>query len=107
MGMHDMFYQMPSSEDLLPYVLSVSFYVIADFLWVLLVPTCVRSPGSILFHHIFFFILMLVSITYPEFRYLTVYTMIIEVNTWLLILRRHLVDRIAVVEALFLSTWIL
>ena len=49
----------------------------------------------------------LVAFFYPEYRYLAVYTMIIEVNTWLLILRRCLPHRVPVVEALFLSTWVL
>eukprot|EP00532_Pseudo-nitzschia_australis_P010874 CAMPEP_0168245514 /NCGR_PEP_ID=MMETSP0140_2-20121125/25205_1 /TAXON_ID=44445 /ORGANISM="Pseudo-nitzschia australis, Strain 10249 10 AB" /LENGTH=278 /DNA_ID=CAMNT_0008181109 /DNA_START=112 /DNA_END=948 /DNA_ORIENTATION=+ len=59
-------------------------YFFLDLSWVALVPTCVKSPGVIVKHHIVAMIYLTGPIYYPEMGAI----LSVEVNTWFLICRR-------------------
>jgi hypothetical protein len=63
-------------------------YFLVDLLWILLVPASVKSPATIIQHHIA--TLLYISIPYirPECRWCMGACMIVELNTWFLIARR-------------------
>ena len=63
-------------------------YFVADFFWVMLVPTCVKSPSVILQHHIVTMLYLLYPYYRPEFRWGMGVCMSVEINTWFLIARR-------------------
>ena len=63
-------------------------YFIADLVWVMVVPKCVKSPGVIVQHHIATILYLLIPYKYPEVRWLMGACLSVEVNTWLLIARR-------------------
>lgn len=65
-------------------------YFVVDLLWVLLIPTSVKSPATIVQHHIVSLIYLSTPIFYPEFRYAMGTGLSVEINTWLLIARRVL-----------------
>lgn len=63
-------------------------YFVADLIWVLLVPKCVKSPAVIIQHHI----VTLIYMTVPYYNSKTHWCMgaclSVEINTWFLIARR-------------------
>ncbi len=64
-------------------------YFVADLIWVLQVPTCVKSPAVIMQHHLASLVYMLIPYMYPrESGWLMGACLIVEINTWLLIARR-------------------
>eukprot|EP00531_Pseudo-nitzschia_arenysensis_P004593 CAMPEP_0116142574 /NCGR_PEP_ID=MMETSP0329-20121206/14981_1 /TAXON_ID=697910 /ORGANISM="Pseudo-nitzschia arenysensis, Strain B593" /LENGTH=280 /DNA_ID=CAMNT_0003637819 /DNA_START=138 /DNA_END=981 /DNA_ORIENTATION=+ len=63
-------------------------YFIMDLSWVTIVPTCVKSPGVIVKHHIVAMIYLLAPIYYPRYRWLMGAVLSVELNTWFLIARR-------------------
>jgi len=72
----------------------VSFaYFVSDFLFVVLVPKCVKSPAIIIGHHIAAMTYMIVPRVFPEYMCLMGAIMLVEVNTWFLIARRALNSR--------------
>jgi len=94
-------------------------YFIIDLTWVALIPICVKSPGVIIKHHIVAILYMTGGPFYPQYRWVMGATLSVELNTWLLIVRR-LVYRscycssyrtappviTATVSTLFYITWI-
>lgn len=63
-------------------------YFVADFLWVVILPGCVRSPATIIQHHTASILYMLIPWYFAEFRFIMGALMSVELNTWFLIARR-------------------
>uniref|UniRef100_A0A7S2HDI3 TLC domain-containing protein n=1 Tax=Helicotheca tamesis TaxID=374047 RepID=A0A7S2HDI3_9STRA len=63
-------------------------YFMIDLIWVLLVPHCVKSPGTIIQHHIATLGYIFVPYTYSKCQWCMGACMSVEVNTWFLIARR-------------------
>ena len=61
----------------------------ADLIWVMLAPTCVKSPGVIIQHHAATLLYLIIPYRFPEETgWLMGACLCVEVNTWLLIARR-------------------
>lgn len=65
-------------------------YFIADTIWMLALPNCVKSPAVILKHHFATIGYIFIPKLRPEHGWLMGACMIVEVNTWFLIARRAL-----------------
>lgn len=97
-------------------------YFVADLIWVLQVPTCVKSPAVIVQHHVATLIYLLIPYFHPQDTgWLMGACLIVEINTWLLIARRvfnkqgfgpWVIDlslfsiRIKIISTFFYVTWI-
>eukprot|EP00574_Skeletonema_japonicum_P005599 CAMPEP_0201728024 /NCGR_PEP_ID=MMETSP0593-20130828/14517_1 /ASSEMBLY_ACC=CAM_ASM_000672 /TAXON_ID=267983 /ORGANISM="Skeletonema japonicum, Strain CCMP2506" /LENGTH=301 /DNA_ID=CAMNT_0048220005 /DNA_START=156 /DNA_END=1061 /DNA_ORIENTATION=- len=97
-------------------------YFVADLIWVVQVPTCVKSPAVIVQHHLATLVYMLIPYMHPnETGWLMGACLIVEINTWLLIARRvfnkqgfgpWVIDlslfsiRIKLISIFFYVTWI-
>jgi hypothetical protein len=97
-------------------------YFVVDLLWIILVPQCVRSPTTIIQHHIATILYMLIPWFYPEYRFVMGALLFVEINTWFLIARRvfnkqgfppWIIDlppfvsiRIKLISVFFYLTWI-
>lgn len=98
-----------------PLALALFGYIAADSAWILARPSVVRAPRTLLGHHILVLLMLLHPLTHaPHARY-TAWMSIVELNTILLILRRHvrssegsvLVALIArAVDACFTASWL-
>lgn len=66
---------------------TVSYFVI-DLLWILLIPKCVKSPSTIIQHHLVTLVYIMVPFYTPEIRWCMGACMSVEINTWFLIARR-------------------
>jgi len=99
-----------------------ALYFVADLVWVVLVPSCVKSPGTIIQHHIATLFYILIPYYYPEYRWVMGACMSVEINTWFLIARRvfnkqgfppWVIDlppfisiRVKLISIFFYATWI-
>uniref|UniRef100_A0A7S3P3F3 TLC domain-containing protein n=1 Tax=Amphora coffeiformis TaxID=265554 RepID=A0A7S3P3F3_9STRA len=63
-------------------------YFLIDLMWVIIIPSCVKSPWTIIQHHVAAMIYILIPHFHPEFRCYMGACMMVEINTWLLIARR-------------------
>lgn len=63
-------------------------YFLVDLIWVCVIPKCVKSPSTIIQHHIAVFVYLIIPYMYPNFRFLMGICMSVELNTWFLIARR-------------------
>lgn len=97
-------------------------YFVIDFLWIVLIPNCVRSPSTIIQHHAATLLYLLVPYYVPDFRCFMGACMSVEINTWFLIARRvfnkqgfppwilglpaGLSIRIKLISIFFYTTWI-
>eukprot|EP00970_Alexandrium_tamarense_P004945 scaffold808_cov196-Alexandrium_tamarense.AAC.82 len=97
-------------------------YFVADLIWVKVVPTCVKSPGVIVQHHVATLIYLIIPFRFPDTCWLMGVCLSVEVNTWLLIARRvfnkqgfgpwviglppFFSIRIKMISILFYVTWI-
>lgn len=63
-------------------------YILIDLFWIIIQPSCVKSPGTIIKHHIATLIYMCLPHILPELRWCMGVCMSVEINTWLLIARR-------------------
>lgn len=103
-----------------PFFWATSVYFVVDVMWVFLFPTCVRSPGVILKHHISALLYMCLPYLYPEYAWAFGACMVVELNTWLMIARRMFshIARVAVplsgsvlivkpISIFFYVTWVL
>lgn len=63
-------------------------YFLMDTMWVLVVPKCVRSPGTIVVHHMACLVYLYLVYIRPEFFWFMGACLTVEVNTWFLIARR-------------------
>lgn len=95
-------------------------YFFLDLAWVVKVPSCVKSPGVIVKHHIVAMFYLCAPIAYPDYRWMMSAILSVELNTWFLICRRIVyrshysrcyapINPIItnLVSALFYVTWIL
>jgi len=77
------------NDDYFPLFFSVTVgYFLADLLWVLLEPSCVKSPTVIVQHHIATLMYLSIPYLHDDTHWLMGACMSVEVNTWLLIARR-------------------
>lgn len=110
-----------TGDYFVPFFVMTLLYFAADLLWILVVPTCVRSPSTIIQHHIATMLYVLIPYFQPEYQWCMGACMIVEVNTWFLIARRvfnkqgfppWIIDlsfvsvRVKVISILFYVTWI-
>ena len=63
-------------------------YFVVDLLWILLIPKCVKSPSTIIQHHVATLLYIMVPYYAPESRWCMGACMSVEINTWFLIARR-------------------
>ncbi|CAE8699333.1 unnamed protein product, partial [Polarella glacialis] len=68
-------------------------YFIADIIFVVVFPHCVRSPTVILQHHVATLGYICIPKARPEYGWLMGACMMVEVNTWFLIARRYFNQR--------------
>lgn len=97
-------------------------YFVLDFLWIVLVPKCVKSPATIAQHHVAALLYVYVPFKLAKCRWCMGACMSVEINTWFLIARRvfnkqgfppWVIDlppfisiRIKLISILFYITWI-
>jgi TLC domain len=63
-------------------------YFVTDLVWIVSVPTCVKSPATIIQHHVATILYLLIPYSRPDYQWCMGACMIVEVNTWFLIARR-------------------
>jgi TLC domain len=63
-------------------------YFLTDLVWIVSVPTCVKSPATIIQHHVATMLYILIPYFQPDYQWCMGACMIVEVNTWFLIARR-------------------
>lgn len=63
-------------------------YFVSDLLWVSIVPKCVKSPSTIIQHHLAVLLYVIIPFKLPKLRFLMGVLMSVELNTWFLIARR-------------------
>eukprot|EP00559_Dactyliosolen_fragilissimus_P005351 CAMPEP_0184865170 /NCGR_PEP_ID=MMETSP0580-20130426/17203_1 /TAXON_ID=1118495 /ORGANISM="Dactyliosolen fragilissimus" /LENGTH=217 /DNA_ID=CAMNT_0027364265 /DNA_START=125 /DNA_END=775 /DNA_ORIENTATION=- len=63
-------------------------YFVLDLLWVCIIPKCVKSPSTIIQHHIAAIFYLMIPLFVPKIRWMMGFAMSVEVNTWFLIARR-------------------
>ena len=76
------------------FALTVIYFAI-DLIWICCIPKCVRSPGTIIQHHIATLIYIIVPYRVPACQWIMSVCMIVEINTWLLI-ARHVFNKVEV-----------
>lgn len=96
-------------------------YFIIDLLWIILIPSCVKSPSTIIQHHTATMLYVMIPYFIPDYRWCMGACMIVEVNTWFLIARRvfnkqgfppWIIDlsfvsiRVKLISLFFYVTWI-
>lgn len=64
------------------------FYFMTDLLWLLAVPHCVKSPVTIIVHHVVCIAYCTLPLLIPRTYYIMGLNMSVEANTWFLIARR-------------------
>ena len=103
--------QNPASSDVDSAYVIMSFvfllYSALDTLWIIAKPNSVASPSLIIIHHIIAIIASVSPIYSKAIRLYQIGGTTVELNTWLLILRRYLRDRYVVIELPFYTTWII
>ena len=81
-------------------------YIVVDALWIAGQPSVVKAPATLQAHHAVTLLLLLHPLTHaPHLKYVAMMT-IVELNTFLLILRRHIARGNQVVETTFAFTWL-
>jgi len=68
--------------------LATFLYFIIDLIWVMVLPTCVKSPGTIIKHHVATLLYIFLPYLLPHLQWAMGACMSVEANTWLLIARR-------------------
>jgi hypothetical protein len=67
-------------------------------------PSCVKGPREIIIHHIITSLYAIVAYIEPEYSHLMCWNLMVEVNTFFLILKRHV--KSPILEFLFYFTWV-
>ncbi|CAM9310325.1 unnamed protein product [Heterosigma akashiwo] len=80
-------------------------YIAFDTIWITLFRQSVKSPSTVLGHHVAVLVVLLDPILVPVHRAYTAAALIVEVNTTLLILRRR-VDLGLLLEVPFALSWV-
>jgi hypothetical protein len=63
-------------------------YFLVDLLWIVILPKCVKSPSTIIQHHLITMAYVMFPYCRPNVRWCMGACMSVEVNTWFLIARR-------------------
>jgi hypothetical protein len=63
-------------------------YIVVDLLWILIDPKCVKSPNTIIKHHIAVLLYLVIPTLYPKLNFMMAILVSVEMNTWFLIARR-------------------
>mmetsp|Transcript_14800 Transcript_14800/g.24469 ORF Transcript_14800/g.24469 Transcript_14800/m.24469 type:complete len:308 (-) Transcript_14800:147-1070(-) len=77
-----------TGEWFFPFYIFAQSYFVADLGWMFFVPSCVRSPTTIIQHHVATILYMMIPYFFPEFRFIMGALLSVEINTWFLIARR-------------------
>lgn len=93
-----------TGESFEAFVLVAYGYFFGDLAWVLLNPSCVKSPGVIAGHHVLTMLYMLYPCLYPQLRHYMAMCLTVELNTFFLILRR--VWHVPPVSVAFYLSWV-
>jgi hypothetical protein len=64
------------------------FYFIVDLIWVSIIPRCVRSPSTIIQHHLVTLLYLSFPYTFRDMGWAMGVCLSVEINTWFLIARR-------------------
>ena len=99
------------------------FYFLVDLFWVVLIPGCVRSPNTIIVHHLAVCVYIYLVVIHPDQFWFMGSCLSIEINTWFLIARRVMNQaglpvwnlnlpwgfslQVKIISLLFYSTWFL
>ena len=67
-------------------------------------PSCVKAPIEIIIHHIVTALYITVTWVQPSFSKLMCYNLLVEINTFFLILKRHI--KSPILEFGFYLTWV-
>lgn len=70
------------------FFMGTAFYFLSDLVWIVLVPKCVKSPATIIQHHLATLLYILIPYFDPQLRWCMGACMSVEINTWFLIARR-------------------
>lgn len=104
-----------------PFFAITLLYFLVDLVWILVIPSCVKSPLTIFQHHVCTMLYLYIPYVVRDYRWCMGACMIVEVNTWFLIARRvfnkqgfepWIIDlsffsiRIKLISILFYATWI-
>jgi hypothetical protein len=96
-------------------------YFFIDLCWVLVIPNCVKSPSTIIQHHLITMLYILIPYFRPKYQWAMGACMSVEINTWFLIARRvfnkqgfspWIIDlsfmsiRVKIISVCFYVTWI-
>mmetsp|Transcript_27677 Transcript_27677/g.67344 ORF Transcript_27677/g.67344 Transcript_27677/m.67344 type:complete len:214 (-) Transcript_27677:1646-2287(-) len=103
------------------FLFATTLYFLVDLIWILIVPKCVKSPSTIVQHHIFTMLYILIPYYHHDKRWAMGACMSSEINTWFLIARRvfnkegfppWIIDlsvvsiRVKLISIFFYLTWI-
>lgn len=104
-----------------PFFFAVVGYFFIDLCWVLVIPNCVKSPSTIIQHHLITMLYILIPYFRPKYQWAMGACMSVEINTWFLIARRvfnkqgfspWIIDlsffsiRVKIISVCFYVTWI-
>jgi len=70
------------------FFLVTTLYFIADLIWILVCPRCVKSPLVIVQHHVATLLYISIPYHFQQVRWAMGVCMMVEINTWFLIARR-------------------
>jgi hypothetical protein len=101
-------YALATGDDEVHRLLTVAgfAYILLDSLWLYAIPSIVKSPGTVLAHHIATLLVLLDPLLQPKHAMYTSACLLVEINTFLLLLRRKLHYSIFV-ELPFVATWVM
>eukprot|EP00527_Entomoneis_sp_CCMP2396_P009868 CAMPEP_0198138036 /NCGR_PEP_ID=MMETSP1443-20131203/1474_1 /TAXON_ID=186043 /ORGANISM="Entomoneis sp., Strain CCMP2396" /LENGTH=262 /DNA_ID=CAMNT_0043799659 /DNA_START=130 /DNA_END=918 /DNA_ORIENTATION=+ len=68
-------------------------YFLVDLIWVSYIPHCVKSPRTIVQHHLVVIGYIVAPIVWAEYRWFMGALLTVEINTWFMILRRVVYKR--------------
>ena len=88
----------------LPLATLLLAYMALDALWMVVQPSVVKAPAVLLWHHAVAASLILHALVHPPHRRYVPWMSVVELNTFFLVLRRHLRRRW--VEACFVLSWV-
>lgn len=66
------------------------FYFVVDLIWIISIPSCVKSPATIIQHHLATILYLIIPYLHLEYRCCMGACLSVELNTWFLIARRVL-----------------
>ena len=79
-------------------------YVAVDSVWIAAVPSIVKGPYAVLVHHVATLALLWHPLTHRAHLRYVAWMTVVELNTWLLIARRHF--KRFWLEGMFTATWV-